>query len=161
MMGTSVHDPPPAPYHLTYVPVNKILGDYDGRRAEWHRQCFIQTSLYLPFSPIMGDTSFLLIFTDLEVFFTPRPDSFEAWEHLFQKRIACRTEMQAHYFWQKTSHQFQRTLSGIPGSLCWMAFPPVPQQSIMEEPIQRNKGEGRESAQERSLEINLLILPSS
>lgn len=59
MMGTSVHDPPPAPYHLTYVPVNKILGDYDGRRAEWHRQCFIQTSLYLPFSPIMGDTSFL------------------------------------------------------------------------------------------------------
>lgn len=60
MMATSGHGPPPAPNHLTYILVNKILGDDDGRREEWHSYYFIQNSLHLPFSPIMEDASFLL-----------------------------------------------------------------------------------------------------
>lgn len=114
-MGTSEYGPPPAPSHLTYFPVNKILGDDDGGREHWEL-LFHTIFLLLPFSPIMEGASFLL----------SRPGYFlyfKAWQFwsmggsVSHKRTACRTEMQTYNFCPCKSCLFQWTFSGRPGSV--------------------------------------------
>lgn len=86
--------------------------------------CFIQSSLHLPFSPIMEGASFLL--SRPGIFFTSRHDSFEAWEGLYHtKRLPAELKCKSVTFVQRNPVCFSGHLVGIQDQ-CWTAFPPVP-----------------------------------